>query len=88
MSVLGVATSLVLSMLVLTILLAFGRLVRGPSLPDRVVALDLVGVTSVGLVAVVAVATDEPTLLRAATVQALVAFLGTVAFAYYVERKK
>lgn len=67
--------------------LAFIRLVRGPSLPDRVVSLDLLGTLSVGIIAAYDIMTDQPILLDAATVMALVAFLGTVAFAHYVERK-
>ena len=67
--------------------LAFLRLVRGPSLPDRVVALDLIGTFAVGIIAAYDIATEQPILLDAATVVALVAFLGTVAFAHYVEKR-
>jgi multicomponent Na+:H+ antiporter subunit F len=67
---------------------AFARLVMGPSLPDRVVALDLIGILAVGLIAVYDIYTEQPVLLDAATVLALVAFLGTIAFASYVERRR
>jgi multicomponent Na+:H+ antiporter subunit F len=67
-------------------LLAVIRLIRGPSLPDRVVALDLVATLAVGMIAVYAIATDQEVFLRDAIVLAVVAFLGTVAFAYYVEK--
>lgn len=76
-----------LAMTGVAILLAFFRLVRGPSLLDRVVCLDLIGTLSVGMIAAYDIATEQPVLLDAATVVALVAFLGTVAFARYVERK-
>jgi multicomponent Na+:H+ antiporter subunit F len=68
--------------------LALARLVIGPSLPDRVVALDLIGVIAVGIIAAYDILTEQPILLDAATVVALVAFLGTVAFAHYVERRR
>jgi multicomponent Na+:H+ antiporter subunit F len=71
----------------LSLFLAFVRLVRGPTLPDRVVALDLMGVLTVGIIVAYAVATDQPVLLDPATVLALVGFLGTVAFARYLERR-
>jgi multicomponent Na+:H+ antiporter subunit F len=61
--------------------------VRGPTLPDRVVALDLMGVLSVGMIAAYAVLTDRPGLLDPASVLALVGFIGTVAFARYLERR-
>ncbi|HMO85469.1 MAG TPA: cation:proton antiporter [Lacipirellulaceae bacterium] len=81
------AGQVALALTTVGLFLAFFRLVRGPSLPDRVVALDLVGALGVGAIAAYDVATEEPILLDAATVVALVAFLGTIAFARYVERK-
>ena len=77
-----------LGMAGLAMFFAFARLVLGPSLPDRVVALDLIGVIAVGIIAAYDILTEQPMLLDAATVVALVAFLGTVAFARYVERRR
>jgi multicomponent Na+:H+ antiporter subunit F len=81
------APGLALGMVGLALILTFIRLVRGPTVPDRVVALDLMGVLSVGMIAAYAVAADQPVLLDPATVLALVGFLGTVAFARYLERR-
>ena len=67
-------------------LLALARLVRGPSLPDRVVSLDLLATIIIGITAVYAVATDASGYLDIAVILALIAFLGTVAFAYYLQR--
>lgn len=66
--------------------LAVVRLIRGPSLPDRVVALDLVVTISVGILAAYAVVVGEVAILDAGIVAALIAFLGTVAFASYLEK--
>jgi len=81
-------TAIVLTAVMLTaaLILAFVRLVRGPSVPDRVVALDLITYVVVAIVAWYIVAADRPVLFDAAIVLALLAFLGTVAFARYVER--
>ncbi len=68
------------------LLLAFIRLIRGPSLPDRVVALDLLATLSVGIIAVDAIASTQPVILDAAIVVSLIAFVGTIAFAHYVEK--
>ncbi|MGQ9633299.1 MAG: cation:proton antiporter [Bryobacteraceae bacterium] len=65
-------------------LLAFVRLLRGPSLPDRVVALDLMSVLVVGLIAVHTVRTGYTVYLDVAIVLGLISFLGTVAFARYI----
>ena len=81
------APRLALALVGLAMFLTFVRLVRGPTLPDRVVALDLMGVLAVGMLAAYAVATDQPVLLDPAAVLALVGFLGTVAFARYLERR-
>lgn len=63
---------------------AFVRLLRGPSLPDRVVALDLMSVLVVGLIAVHTVRSGYTVYLDVAIVLGLIAFLGTVAFARYI----
>jgi multicomponent Na+:H+ antiporter subunit F len=84
----GPTLLLLVSLLLLGALgLAFIRLLRGPSLPDRVVALDLISVIGVGLVATYAVTVNQPVFLDVIMVFALISFLGTVAFAYYLERK-
>jgi multicomponent Na+:H+ antiporter subunit F len=79
--------TLVYTMLSVALVLAFVRLARGPSLPDRVVALDLISVITVGTIAAYAIDVDQRVFLDAAIVVALIAFLGTVAFAQYVERR-
>lgn len=84
---LGLAGTLAMSMALIGIFFAMARLVIGPSLADRVVALDAIGVLSVGVIATYDIATDQPVLLDAATAVALVAFLATVAFAHYLERR-
>ncbi len=74
-------------MLLVALFLAFLRLARGPSLPDRVVALDMISILTVSIVATYDITENEPAFLDAAIVLALISFLGTVAFAYYVERR-
>ena len=82
------ATSeIALSMVCVAILLAVVRLIRGPSLPDRVVALDLVSILVAGATAIYAIKTGEAVFLDVAIVIALISFLGTTAFATYVEKQ-
>ncbi len=78
---------LVLSLLSLSLILALARLVRGPSLPDRVVALDIAITIAMGIIAVYAIENNQPVFLDVALILALLSFLGTVAFAYYIERR-
>lgn len=77
----------VMIMLVAALLIAFYRLVRGPSLPDRVVALDLIAIVVVGILSLYAITTHHPVFLDAGIVLSMVAFLGTVAFARYLEKR-
>lgn len=79
--------TIILAILSLTLVLAFIRLIRGPSLPDRVVALDLAVALAMGIIAVYAVTFNKPAFLDVAIIIALISFLGTVAFAYYLERR-
>lgn len=66
--------------------IALIRVVRGPTLPDRVVAVDLIGITAVCLMVAAAAGSKEPAFLDAAVVIALLGFLGTVAYSRYIER--
>jgi multicomponent Na+:H+ antiporter subunit F len=77
----------VLPVLSLAVVLAFIRLVRGPSLPDRVVALDLMNTLGIGIAAVYAIAFNQGTMIDVALTLALISFLGTIAFAYYIEKR-
>ena len=83
---LGVISQITLVTLSVALLLAFVRLVKGPTLPDRIVAMDLFGVLVVGVIVVLAGSSGVRATLDAAIVIALVGFLGTVAYATYVER--
>jgi multicomponent Na+:H+ antiporter subunit F len=83
---LEVVTQFALVTLGLALLIAVVRLVKGPTLPDRIVAMDLIGVLVVSLIVVLAASTGVRATLDAAIVIALIGFVGTVAYATYVER--
>lgn len=73
--------------LAVAMLLTLFRVLYGPSIPDRVIALDQLGFFAVGIIALWAMKTGQPTILSVAIVMALVLFLGTAAFALYLERR-
>lgn len=87
MTMLNLALIVVTPLLAAAVIAAFIRLARGPSLPDRVVALDLMVTLGIGIIAVYAVANDQPAFLDVAVILALISFLATIAFAYYMERR-
>jgi len=70
-----------------SMLLAVIRLVRGPTLADRVVALDLLAFFAAGIVAIAAVLSERSEVVMVAVVVALLTFMGTAAFALYLERR-
>lgn len=80
-------TTAALAMLAVAVALAFIRLLRGPTLPDRVVAIDLIGVLIVCVIVTVAATVGQQAYLDVAIVIALVSFVGTVAYARYIERE-
>jgi multicomponent Na+:H+ antiporter subunit F len=77
-----------MTVLMITVAIAFWRMRQGPSLPDRVVALDLLTTVGIAITAVYAMMMNEPLIMDVATVLALISFLGTIAFAYYVELRE
>jgi multicomponent Na+:H+ antiporter subunit F len=83
---LEIAAQMTLLTLSVALLITFIRLVKGPTLPDRIVAMDLFGMLVVGLIVVLAGWSRVSATLDAAFVIALIGFLGTVAYATYVER--
>ena len=88
MTLKNVALVFALPLLGLALTLAFVRLVRGPDLPDRVVALDLMTALMIGVIATYGIGAGQPVFLDVAIVLALVSFVATVAFASYLERSR
>lgn len=87
MTLATLAGVILLPVLSLAVLLSVARFIRGPAMADRVVALDLLGTLGIGIIATYAIASEEPVYLDATIVLALISFLGTVAFAYYLRRR-
>jgi len=82
----GLGATVALALVGVAVLLAFVRLLRGPDLANRVVAVDLLSALGVGIAGAAAVLSGDPVYLDVALVLALIAFLGTVAFARYAEQ--
>ena len=84
---LDLSLTIAMVMILLGLAVAFIRLAIGPSLADRVVALDMMTITIIAFCGVYAVLVDDPSFLDVAIVLALVGFLATVALARYAERR-
>ena len=86
-SILAVSVDIASLFLLAALGLSFARLAMGPTAADRVVALDLINILAVAYSALFAVFSDIAAFLDAAIALALVAFLATVAFARFTERR-
>jgi multicomponent Na+:H+ antiporter subunit F len=78
----------VLPVLSLSVILVFVRFIKGPSIVDRVIALDLLITIGIAIIAVYSIITNQSTFLDIAMILALIAFLGTIAFSYYLEKRE
>ena len=84
---LEIAIDITFLLLLAGLALSCVRLALGPSLPDRVVALDLITVLAMSVCGLYAISADHTAYLDVAIVLALVAFLATIAFARFIERR-
>ncbi len=81
---LSVAINIAFAGLLASLALAFIRLCKGPTLADRVVALDLIAFLTMGLIGVLTIFSGVVAFMDIAITMALVAFLSTVAFARFI----
>jgi multicomponent Na+:H+ antiporter subunit F len=79
---------IIIPLLSLSGVFVFIRFLIGPSLSDRVVALDLLITIGIGVIGAYSIVSNRETFLDIAMILALIAFLSTVAFSYYLEKRK
>lgn len=70
----------------IAIALSLVRVFKGPTLPDRVVAFDVIGVNLISIAAVLSVILRTKAFLEVILIIAILAFISTVAFSKYIER--
>ncbi|MFS8111543.1 cation:proton antiporter [Rhizobium jaguaris] len=83
-SIVSAAAMVSLAILSLAFLLTVFRVVIGPTLPDRVLALDMLVAVAIGFIAVIAIKTGFTLYIDIAISLGLVGFLATVAFARFI----
>jgi multicomponent Na+:H+ antiporter subunit F len=76
--------ALVLFMIAIGLLLY--RVIVGPTLPDRAIALDTIGVNLISAIAIVSIVLNTKAFLEAILILGILAFIGTIAFSKYIER--
>lgn len=75
-----------LALFMVAIALSLYRVIRGPSMPDRAIALDTIGVNLISSIAIVSIVLQTKAFLEAILILGILAFIGTIAFSKYIER--
>lgn len=83
---LEIALMIAFGLFVLALLLNLYRLLRGPTLPDRALALDTMYINTIGLIVLYGISSDSKLYFEAAMLIALIGFVSTVAVAKYMLR--
>lgn len=74
-------------LLSLSLILISFRIVLGPTLPDRVLALDMLVAVGIGFIALIGIATRYFLYIDVAIALSLMGFLATVAFARFIKTR-
>lgn len=88
MNLFEISLSIAIAALCICMVLNLYRFIKGPSLPDRVIALDVFSATLLGVLAIYSIISNVQVYLDVAIVLSLVTFMGTMAFAYYLLQDK
>jgi multicomponent K+:H+ antiporter subunit F len=83
---LSAALTIALAMVAVAMLLSLYRLLRGPSLPDRIAGLDTLYINAIALLVLLGIQLDNATYFEGALLIGLIGFVGTVAFCKYLLR--
>jgi len=78
---------IIFPMLTVSVCLVLIRLLKGPDIVDRVMALDLVITIGIAAITAFSITSSQAVFLDVAMILALIAFLGTIAFSYYIDKK-
>ncbi|KMT62031.1 Sodium-cholate efflux protein MrpF [Listeria newyorkensis] len=88
MIIINTVLAIALFMYSVSIFLYLYRILKGPTTSDKVVALDSIGMNLVAIVALLSMLLDTSAYLDVILLIALLAFIGTVSFAKFVEKGK
>ena len=80
------ALTIAFGLFVLALLLNLYRLLRGPTLPDRALALDTMYINTIGLIVLYGISSDSKLYFEAAMLIAFIGFVSHVAVAKYMLR--
>jgi|UPI000591D09C multicomponent Na+:H+ antiporter subunit F len=88
MSLFTTAAYISIAIISISTILTLVRFFKGPSLPDRVISLDVFSANLLAVLAIYSVLSEEKAYLNVALIMSLIAFVGTMTFAYYLVQKR
>ncbi len=77
-----------MAILMISVILSLLRIITGPSLPDRVVALDLIASIIMGIILIYSLLVEERRYIDVVVIMSLMVFMGTVMIAKYLNKEK
>ncbi|SDY50143.1 multicomponent Na+:H+ antiporter subunit F [Evansella caseinilytica] len=82
---LQIVTTIVLILMSLSILVLFIRVIKGPTMSDRVMALDTIGINLIGFIGLIMIVQNTVAYAEVVLVIAILAFIGSIALAKFLE---
>lgn len=87
MSLINIILSIVIVVLALSAILVLYRFIKGPKLPDRVTAIDLITTIVIAIIVVFSILWDSPNFFDVAMVLSLISFLGSMSYAFFLTKR-
>lgn len=87
-SLLNISLIMAFAMLLLAFALALVRIIKGPTVQDRVVAMDLIASITMGFILVYSVLINKAMYFDIVIIISLISFIGTVAISTYLKQNK
>ncbi|APH03864.1 Na(+)/H(+) antiporter subunit F1 [Bacillus weihaiensis] len=81
-----IVMTLSLVIVAISTLLYVYRLVKGPTTPDRVIALDAIGINLIAITAIISIVLSSSAFVEVILLLGILAFIGTVAFSKFLEK--
>lgn len=88
MSLIDILLTVVIVVLAASAILVLYRFIKGPTLPDRVTAIDLITTIVIAIIVVFSILWKSPNFFDVAMVLSLISFLGSISYAFYLTKRK
>ena len=87
MILIDIILSVVIVVLASSAILVLYRFIKGPTLPDRVTAIDLITTIIIAIIVVFSILWKSPNFIDVAMVLSLISFLGSISYAFYLTKR-